>query len=324
MLDRRNFIRLSAATSLGALSIQELLAQAANGKAIDAGWVDRKQDVKLWTQSNEGSVASACGYSGAKVGKRVVRLWKYLERAQSGPFSPFHQKIGDCVSQAGIMGGQTLSAVQSVTGFEEYSGLLSTEVAYGGSRIDIGEGVIRGDGSTGVWMANFLKKFGILKRGEYGEHDLTNYRPDLAKLWGRKGVPAELKRLSKAHPIKSITLLDGGFNQACELIASGYPVAICSNRGFSSRRDKDGFLSPWGIWMHAMLAIGFRTVGRRGLCIVNSWGPDWVSGGLGKYGTPTGGFWIDDHVADNMLGQGDSFAYSDLVGFPRRELDYDL
>ena len=73
-----------------------------------------------------------------------------------------------------------------------------------------------------------------------------------------------------------------------------------------------------------MLIIGMDDTGRRpGGLLLNSWGPDWISGPK-RLGQPEGSFWVDADIIDRMLAQEDSFAPSSYFGYPKQELDYKL
>jgi hypothetical protein len=161
-------------------------------------------------------------------------------------------------------------------------------------------------------------------RGRYGNIDLTHYDPDLAAEWGhwRAGVPAEIEKIAQEHPVKTTAAVTT-WDEYCDAIANGYPVAICSNVGFTNRTDAEGFLRRRGVWYHCMLGWGVDSLSaRQGGCIANSWGTNWVSGPQHKLGTPPGCFWADADVIHTMVQQGDSYALSGFEGFPSQDLDY--
>ena len=55
---------------------------------------------------------------------------------------------------------------------------------------------------------------------------------------------------------------------------------------------------------------------RPGTLCQNSWGPNWISGPK-RHNQPDGSFWIDADVLEKrILSQGDSWAYSNFVGYP--------
>jgi len=66
-----------------------------------------------------------------------------------------------------------------------------------------------------------------------------------------------------------------------------------------------------------MLAASFDDEYRRpGALIYNSWGDQWVYGPT-RGPQPSGTFWVDASTIDRMLSEGDSFAFSAYVGFPK-------
>lgn len=58
---------------------------------------------------------------------------------------------------------------------------------------------------------------------------------------------------------------------------------------------------------------------RPGLLCLNSWPYSWVSGPT-RHDMPPGSFWVDVSTVNRMLGQGDSFVFSDRAGFPKKKL----
>jgi hypothetical protein len=109
------------------------------------------------------------------------------------------------------------------------------------------------------------------------------------------------------------------FEQARDAIVNGYPVAVCSNQGFSEQRDQDGFDKASGVWNHCMKFIGVKDDSRAGLLCMNSWGTGRVGGPTGQYSIPDSTFWVDAAVCNRMLGQGDSYALASFSGYQRRE-----
>ena len=203
----------------------------------------------------------------------------------------------------------------------------ATEAIYGGSRVEA-RGVTFGgwsDGSYGAAAAKWLMGWGVLFRQPYDTADLSVYSASRAKQWGAygcggKGDDGRLDAIAKQHPIRHVALVTN-FDEAAAAIRSGYPVAVCSMQGFTSRRDADGFCRASGSWAHCMCFIAVR-YDRPGLLCLNSWGPNWVSGPKWPDDQPDGSFWVEAAVATRMLRGRDSFAVSGYQGFPYRKLDH--
>jgi hypothetical protein len=188
----------------------------------------------------------------------------------------------------------------------------------------VGGGRIRGDGSIGAWAAEFVKRWGVLARGTYGRFDLSEYSEATCREFGYSGVPDELEPMAKEHPIREITRVDS-WSAAKRMLASGYGIAVCSDQGFSMRRDSQGVAVPSGRWAHCMALDGYVVLDSRAEYghIVNSWGPDAHTGPVGWGDPGTDGFWAESAVINRMLAQGDSWAFSGLQGFPVRKIKWD-
>lgn len=174
----------------------------------------------------------------------------------------------------------------------EYKDLVQ-EVIYGGSRVEIGGGKIRGDGSVTAWAGKFVQQWGVVARGQYGAWDLRNYNTLTCRKFGATGVPPELETEARKSPVKTITFIRNA-EEASKALHQGYPIAVGSGVGFGSRgpwpRDKDGFLRASGSWGHCMAVLGVVNVnGRRGFLWMNSWGKDVHKGPTGGKNIPESG-----------------------------------
>lgn len=326
MLSRRGFLGALAACASLPTGVM-----AGGDRPIYAGWLDDQAARRAFTQHVDRPYFRQHAGEIKGTGRNTqVLLWKYYEKCIKGPFVPHFQDFGDCVSHAMGLGCDFLAASQ-IARFglnEEWKGKCSTEAIFGGSRVEIGKGALRSEGgSTGAWAAEWVSKYGVLPRGRYGKYDLTQYAPELAKYWGRRGVgvPDELEPIIKQHPIKTVTRVED-WDQACDLVANGYPVVLASSVGYRMQTDAEGFLlrsrKPW---YHATLLIAIDTKSKRqGGCIANSWGTNWISGPAHALGTPKGCFWADARNIDAMLSQEDSYGISQFVGYPKQAPDYNL
>lgn len=233
--------------------------------------------------------------------------------------------VHNCVSQGGAYAVDTLRAIQCVTGSGEWIAETATEPLYAMSRVEIGRGALgSGDGSTGAWAAEAVKKLGTLVRKQYGTIDLTTYSGDRARAWGmpRAGCPDELEPIAREHLVRTVSLVRT-WDELCDAIAAGYPVTIASTVGFANQtsRDSEGFLRMSGSWAHQMCVLSIDDAYRRpGALIINSWGP-WISGPK-RHNQPDGSFWADRVAVERILAANDSWAYSEYLGFPAKKLDW--
>jgi hypothetical protein len=253
-------------------------------------------------------------------------LWKAGQKANGGAFIPTINQgsVGSCVGCGFANAYMHCLACQSVTkrGPPQEFGIVVPEIIYAGSRVEANGGFapLIGDGSTGAWAAKWLGMGGTLKRGVYGSHDLTTYSASRCRAWGRTGVPDEIEAL--ARPNSASCALISSAEDARKALSQGYPIAVCSNQGFSNRRDADGFARAEGRWTHCMCIIGYRS-DKRGFYVMNSWGENWISGPMGIGEPPPGGFWAQWDAVESMLRQRDSYAVSDVKGFPKRKINVD-
>ena len=255
----------------------------------------------------------------------AIYLWDAYRKINDGRNPPAHDQnpVGSCVSFGSSRAYERSLAVQILAGdpFEFRS--LCEEAIYGLSRVEIGGGRIRGDGSVGAWAAKGFQVYGGLPRGQYGNHDLTRYDPDRCRDWGRRGLPDELEPEARRFPAGDCTQIRT-WAEAKRALAQGYGIAICSDQGFARQRDQNGVCRAQGSWAHCMALDGYHTTpeGKEYGHIENSWGPNYHVGPVG-WGEPnTAGFWAEAGVIERMLRQNDSWAISSVRGFPARDLGW--
>ncbi len=227
--------------------------------------------------------------------------------------------VGSCVAH-GTNRAVLYSLLSEIAaGSSETYAAIAEEVTYGGARVEIGGGRIRGDGAVGAWAAEFVKQYGVVARGHYGKYDLSNYSESTCREFGKSGVPAELEVFAKQHPVKTITKITT-WEEAKKSLAQGYGISVCSNQGFSKQRNPNGVAAPQGSWAHCMCLAGYITLsdGTEYGRIDNSWGPTFFSGPVGWGDPGPEGFWAASKVIHKMLSSGDSWAFSTVEGFPLR------
>jgi hypothetical protein len=255
--------------------------------------------------------------------KGNVFLWKASIKARGKVIPARNQgPVGSCMSFGSGGAYETSLDVQVASGKAQRSVDVAQEVLYAGHRVEANGGIapLFGDGGTGAWMAKWIPSGGVVERKAYGPIDLSEYSPSRCRLWGRTGVPDELEPLAKQNTA-SVALVENA-DELLQALTNGYSVFVCSNQGFSSTRDADGFARPSGRWAHCMYFDGYRA-DKRGFHCRNSWGENWISGPEGPGEPPPGGFWVDWNTADRMMKARDSYAVSSVKGFPKQKLNAD-
>jgi hypothetical protein len=298
-----------------------------NTVAWDFGWVDDPAAVAGVVRAQPFATAAATPagqVSAEELPKEVCQWHAYRALFGKNPPGKNQASVGSCVSFGTNTAADRThtSAIVAAGGDKDQFQFFVEEVTYGGSRVEVGGGRIRGDGSVGAWAAEFVKKWGLLPRGKYDGRDLSRYSESTCREYGSRGVPDDLEPLAREHPVRAVVAVNS-WVEAKTLLASGYGIAICSDQGFSMRRDARGVAAPSGEWMHCMALDGYvvTDAGEFGH-IENSWSEDAHSGPVGWGDPSSAGFWAESRVINRMLGQGDSWGFSDLVGFPARKLNW--
>lgn len=242
--------------------------------------------------------------------------YKSVFKFDKNPYNE-RQVTGDCVSHGTRNACDVSRAVEIDVGGEREAWIArgATEAIYGARGWS-------GEGMTGSKAAEFVSKIGgILIRQNYkGVVDLSKYNGMLGAGWGGRGVPDAVLDLANDHQIKTTSLVRT-VEEARDALANGYGIAVCSNYGFNSTRDKKGFARQSGSWGHCMAWIACDdTNGDTSFLVQNSWGK-WNDGGHPDWGPiPDGSFLIHSDVAEGMLKQNGSYAFSNFNGFPLQKL----
>jgi hypothetical protein len=239
---------------------------------------------------------------------------------------------------------------------EKWKAKASVEMAYVGSRIEIGQQDNPDNpdednwledraGSHGEWAARFVNEYGVLHRLKYrrgvNSIDLTGYDPKRSKKYRDEGVPDWLEPIAREHPVREITNVQTG-QEALDAVCAGQPVIMCSSYAFHNTRDADGFSTPYlGMgwkwfkgfgrrwvrlkqWWHAMILTGAILEGNRvGGILQNSHGI-WNSGPR-PYGMPEGAFAVELDVLDTMVKNWfDCYALSSYKGHSAKRIRHRL
>jgi hypothetical protein len=265
-----------------------------------------------------------------------VFFWKAEEKVLGHLLATWGQlRVGSCVGFGSTRTAQDLMLWEIASGEPEmFPGELCPEVTYGGSRVEVGGGRIRGDGSVGAWAAEFLRRWGIVVRGVYGALDLTKYTETQCRDLGRNGLPTDLENVAKVHPVRSVAPVVSA-EEGWAAMGAGKPVFVCSNVGYDSPRDKAGYCVANGRWDHCMGTRGRFVQPDRGRSVVigNSW-LDYlgsannviqyvdVDGSIKQIELPAGHFATTYANYDRMVRQKDSFALAGLTGWAKTVVDY--
>lgn len=284
------------------------------------GWIPNPQVSEAYAQTLPPIVTMMADLRPIQDDK-PVNLAKIAKTVIGGDPPKGPQGIGDCVSWGNSNGLNIHQGVSIATGKADYKyEETSTESVYALARCEVGkQWNSYQDGAVGAWAAEALTVHGCLSRKTTGPYD-----PKRAKQWGAKGLPDDLEPEAKRHIYKRAVMVES-FDQAVPLIQAGYCVVVCSNQGFSDTRDQDGFLKARGTWYHCMVFFGVR-FDRPGLLCLQSWGAN-VPNGPTVLDQPDNSFWVEKSVANYMLSQRDSYAYTDgFSGFARNDavLDWNL
>lgn len=295
----------------------ELLKAYRDG--FNGSWCDPEDVAKLLGELPHPLFgAAAYGLFGTGEGKVALPFKNLLKFDPK--FGPSERQVqGDCVSHA------TRNSVDVTRSCEIVGGQREDFIARGATEAIYGSRGHGGEGMSCSGAARFVHQTGgILLRKQYDKYDLSEYSA-VGGSWGRSGVPDSLVKEASKHQVKTISLINT-VAQARDALANGYAISVCSNAGFSSRRDKYGIAKRSGSWGHAMAWIGMddsHEVHNETLFLVqNSWGM-W-NGGEKRLDQPDGSFWIRQGDAEYMLSQNGSWVFSDVNGFPPRKVDWTI
>ena len=262
-------------------------------------------------------------------GAAAYQLWGDGEGKLSLPFKSLlkfdpsfgpseRQTTGDCVSHA------TRNAIDITRSVEiDVKGDMEQFVARGATEAIYQS---RGHKKQGMMCSTAAKYVhengGILLRKDYGIVDLSKYDSSLG---AKHKIPFDIyTKEARKHQVKTISLITT-IQEARDALANGYGISVCSSYGFSSRRDAKGIAARSKGWNHAMCWIACDDTQERFketlFLVQNSWGK-WNSGPK-IHEQPDGSFWIREKDARGMLAQKGAWVFSDVDGFPARELpDY--
>lgn len=242
--------------------------------------------------------------------------YKSVLKFDKNPYNE-RQTTGDCVSH-GTRNACDISRAVEIDVHKEREGWIArgaTEAIYGARGWS-------GQGMSCARAAEFVSHIGgvVVRKNYPGIADFTKYNGSLGAGWGGRGLPDKVIDLANDHQVKTVSLVKS-VEEARDALSNGYGLAVCSNYGFNSKRDKKGFANTSGSWAHCMAWIACDDTGDEPAFLVqNSWGK-WNDGGHPEWGPiPDGSFLIHADVAEGMLKQNGSYAFSNFDGFPLQKL----
>jgi hypothetical protein len=251
---------------------------------------------------------------------KVALLYKSVQKFDPSFGAHERQTTGDCVSHS------TRNAVDVTRSHEIIDGQSESFETRGATEAIYGSRGHGGQGMSCSVAARFVhQNGGILLRKDYGFVDFSEYKSSIGSRWGRSGVPKEVKTEGKKHQVKTISIVKS-VDEARDAIANGYALSVCSNYGFSSKRNEHGVARRSGSWNHAMCWCAMddsREIYDETLFLIqNSWGK--FNGGPKMHEQPDGSFWVREKDAAGMLNQNGAWAFSDVDGFPPRKVDWTI
>ncbi len=213
--------------------------------AFCPGWEYRPDDIAASNErmlSDGLLIANASAIDGAW--DRAVKAGQtaFLACTMEESTPAFRQTIGDCVSMIYRSAQDGYNADRIKFKAINRPVKLCFETIYAGSRVRIGKGQLgNSDGSVGAWAAEYLARYGVLERGNYGGTNLSEPREDLAKYWGQTnvGVPSVLENRAEKHRFAAEHQLNT--NQIADRLASWIFGGVCRSV-YSSGVDHDGFV----------------------------------------------------------------------------------
>ena len=283
------------------------------------GAVCDEEDVKKLLGELPMPVFGAAAYDLFGSGEGKLSLpFKCLMEFDPGFGPAERQTTGDCVSHS------ARNAVDITRSVEIKNGENESWIARGATEAIYQSRGHRQQGMTCSGATRYVyENGGILVRKDYGDVDLSVYNSNLGA--NHKIPDSVYKTEAKKHQVKTVSNVRT-VEEARDALANGYAISVCSGYGFSSRRDNNGIAKRGSGWSHAMAWIACDDTRERLnetlFLVQNSWGM-WNAGPK-VHGQPDGSFWIREQDARGMLSGGGAWVYSDVDGFPPRDIKYTI
>lgn len=189
-------------------------------------------------------------------GVRCVYLGAAESKLLGGSRRAFTQSIGRCVSLGFGRAIEDQMCLQIVNGGIGRPVEISTEVLYGGSRVNVGRGQLgSSDGSVGAWAAQWIHDYGLMERQSVGRYDLHVDREDWAQWLGNNGVDETLIAVhhkgivAACHQVATV-------EEIADALAAGHTVARCCSTIWSQYRGQNGICRPASSGGHCQEMVG--------------------------------------------------------------------
>lgn len=307
------------------------IAAAGPSDVINSGWIAPNERDAAGNLAH-GSVMSAMPrllIAGASANENATKvcLWDCWEPALGKKYTGVHQITGSCVGAGGGNALFSLAAADVIKRRDpEKCHVPFWLLPYGISRMLAGMND-RGDGSLGSTFAKAVREYGHIPAGEsslptYDERDGLTWGQEAEYTWsqGRRIDPKYLAA-AKPHLVKS-TAQCRTTDDVRDGLKNYYSIAHASNWGGGmqcrTKGTKDPVLmnSRQTTWNHQMSCQGWWDHPELGeiFYILNQWGLN--AHGTCPSGAPKGGFWISKADMQDIVSQGETFAFSQFDGFP--------
>lgn len=257
--------------------------------------------------------------------KRDVALWRYFQAAVAKPWSPQWQKRGTCVGQGAKGVADFIVSINHVFAGGRFPGRVAVAPLYAGSRVDIGGRPGNWDGSTGFWVVEWMKKFGLvfLKDLDLPEDSLDEDER-LGVRWtaSRSGVPADIESIAKSTPIEATYVVEDP-DEAEAVVDAGGLVLTCSDLIATGKRGQYGLSPVRRQGGHCQFIGGkhYTPDGQRVWTQINSW-DGWGDGPVFPSDQPKGSVNLSDQSFAAQLRSGDCHAVVGVRGLdPLKDSD---
>ena len=284
------------------------------------GWAGAQLALREWERiGNEFPKFEITGQSIRTAG-RTARLWDLVRKVLGRDTRNYAQETGDCVSFGAKNAVEYLACIERFQGDPEEFRSVFPPFLYATGRVLAGDNRLRGRaGSLGSWMAQAIIKQGVLRSDFPG---VPAYSGRLADRWGDGADFRDFLPEGRQHPVKTAARINS-WKELAAAIFNGYPCTIASDAGFTMTPGRDGFHERHGRWPHQMCVVGVSDDSSAPWAgILNSWGD--VHGRVRDFETrdmwPIGMLRVRREAIEEMLREGECFAYSRFAGFPEQRL----